>query len=941
MTTDTSLRPRVASPIAAALLTVFCVDASAGTISGRVRDNSGVRALNGAQIRIIELGRTTVSGSDGGYRFGDVAPGSYTLVVSYVGAEVVERRVEVVGNEAVNADVGLGPEADETVLVIGQRANLSSSLSRQRASDTIENVLTRDAVGQFPDQNVAEALRRAAGVNILNDQGEGRFVSVRGLDPNLNSASINGARVPAPEADVRSVALDVLPVELIESIEIKKSLTPDMDADTIGASIEIHTTSAFDRQEPFLSMALENSYNDLADENSPKGSIDFSRMLGERVGIAGGISYYDRTFSTDNVEMDGWDETDAGVVYADTVEYRDYDVERQRLGGSLSLDFRASDETALFARFLYSEFEDQEYRGRLTFEMDEEPVAGGSGFARFRSDDGEIAVIRDIKDRFEAQTISSFVIGGETFSGPWTFDYAASYSAAEEKENGSLDPTAFERSFEDPGEMSVLFDYRRLDLPAFTISGGSNSPFFDPAEYEFDEVERTTLSLSEDDETTLQFDVTREFALERGSVEIQFGGKSRSREKSYDLQADFFDGFDGDFSLEDVLGRQTYGLTSIDPIASGPAVQNFFNANFASFETNDVDMAFESNAADYLVEEDIQAAYVLGRYDSGALRIIGGVRYEQTDNSIFGNQVELVDEGVVHQGVVLDDDAVFVTPVRFDRDYDHWLPSVNLRYEASDDVLLRGGMYRSVVRPNAGQMAPRFLIEESDDGEREGEFGNPDLLPYEADNIDLSVEWYFADNAVVQAGLFYKQIDNFIAVAEFDDITFNGIFANEAAIPINGDEATIAGFEFGYQHALTSLPAPFDGLLFGFNYTYTDSEGSIDGRSIPLPAASKNTANAMLGYEKGRVSLRLAFTYRDEYLDELGGDPDEDRYVKDHIQYDLSGKIRINDRVQLFAEFVNLGDEPYLAFQRGPGADRLLQYEEYSWTGKIGFRAMF
>ena len=382
---------------------------SAGTITGRVTDNSGTRTLNGAEVKIIELDRVTVAGADGSYRFSDVPAGSYTISVSYVGADAVTRAVEVAGEQPVRADVGLGPSTEDSVLVVGQRANLASALSRQRASDTVENVLTRDAVGQFPDQNVAEALRRASGINILNDQGEGRFVSVRGLDPNLNAASINGARVPAPEADVRSVALDVLPVELIESIQVKKSLTPDMDADTLGASIEINTTSAFERPEPFFAFSLENSYNDLSGDNSPKGSVDFSTPLGDNFGIAGGISYYDRAFSTDNVEMDGWGETDSGIIYADTVEYRDYDVERTRLGGSLSLDLRATETTSLFARMLYSEFEDQEYRARLIFEMDAEPIAGGGDFARFLSDDGEIAVTRDIKDRYETQSITSFV----------------------------------------------------------------------------------------------------------------------------------------------------------------------------------------------------------------------------------------------------------------------------------------------------------------------------------------------------------------------------------------------------------------------------------------------------------------------------------------------------------------------------------------------------
>src|SRR5687768_11232426 len=159
-------------------------------------------------------------------------------------------------------EVAADDNSIDTVLVVGQRASIARALSRQRAADGVESVLSRDGIGQFPDQNTAESLRRVAGVNVLNDQGEGRFVAVRGLSPDLNAASINGARVPAPEADVRSVALDVIPAELIESIEIKKSLTPDMDGDTIGGSIEINTTSAFDRNEPYLSFSGEGSYND-------------------------------------------------------------------------------------------------------------------------------------------------------------------------------------------------------------------------------------------------------------------------------------------------------------------------------------------------------------------------------------------------------------------------------------------------------------------------------------------------------------------------------------------------------------------------------------------------------------------------------------------------------------------------------------------------------
>jgi TonB-dependent receptor len=265
----------------------------------------------------------------------------------------------------------------------------------------VESVLTRDGIGQFPDQNVAEAVRRAPGVNVLNDQGEGRFVAIRGLSPDLNAASVNGVRLTAPESDVRSVALDVIPSDIIESIEIQKTLTPDMDADSLGGSINIVTTKGFDRREPLLSVRAEGSYNDLNGDWSPRASVDFSNAWGN-LGVAGGLSYTNRSFSTDNVEMDGWDE-DGGVVYADTFEYRDYDVERTRIGGSLSFDYRTRhDHTSLFARLLHSDLRGPGISRPPDLRNGRSACSGRLDSATFLSDDGQIRVERDMKDRFES-----------------------------------------------------------------------------------------------------------------------------------------------------------------------------------------------------------------------------------------------------------------------------------------------------------------------------------------------------------------------------------------------------------------------------------------------------------------------------------------------------------------------------------------------------------
>jgi TonB-dependent receptor len=271
---------------------------------------------------------------------------------------------------------------------------------------------------------------------------------------------------------------------------------------------------------------------------------------------------------------------------------------------------------------------------------------------------------------------------------------------------------------------------------------------------------------------------------------------------------------------------------------------------------------------------------------------------------------------------------------------------VNLRANVADDMVARFGAFRSLKRPSFGQLAPRFVIEENDENEREGVFGNPDLEPFRAWNLDATLEYYFAPKAVLQGGLFYKSIDNFIVDEFREDGVFAGIPFTRATVPINGDRATVLGFEASYSHAFTGLPAPFDGLLVNLNYTFTDAKGDVltesgETRRIPLPASSRHTFNTVLGYEKGPVSFRIAGTFRDGYLDELGSDPETDRYVRSHFQVDMSGRYQITPNFQLFAEMVNLNNAKFTAYQRGPGRDRLLQYEEYSWTGKFGVRASF
>lgn len=930
-----------------AALALTATPAIAGDVAGVVIDATDTVALQSAVVRIPELGRTAVTERDGSYRIADVPEGSYVIEVSYVGAPTESQTVDVpaIGTTTLNFTLG---GASATILVIGQAANQASALSRKYASDTVSDVLTRDAIGQFPDQNVAESLRRLPGINVLNDQGEGRFVSVRGLDPNLNATSVNGVRVPSPESDIRGVALDVVSSDVIESIEVKKSLTPDMDADTIGASIEINTVSAFDRTKDFVTLSAEGSYNEYAEHLSPKGSLNFGYRLADNIGLSGGISYYNRKFETDNIEADDWEE-DNGLIYAEEVQYRDYDVERERISGSLGVDVRASDTTDLYVRGLFSRFDDQEYRRRTTFDFGDADISG-SGFSVLYEDASDkITVERDIKDRFERQETYSLSLGGVTETGPWSIEYMGSYARSSEKEDGSLDPTQFEREFEGEG-LGVLVDYSNERVPLYSITGVSD--FANASTYEFKDVEVTDLSDAQDEEYTATFDIAREFGAGNGVFTVQAGMKGRWREKTYNKNVSFYEM--DDYTLADVVGTQTYRITDISPVPDFTAPTSFFFDNFADFEFQEVDSLFDSAVEDYSIQEDVYAGYLLGRWDSDNLTVIGGVRYEYTKTDIAGNFTLLVEEdGTLPDGTTASDDTVLVTPRLTEKDYGEWLPSLNIRFEPETDLVFRLAGYRSLVRPGFGKIAPRFATEQNDDDEVEGEFGNPDLQPYKAWNFDAGVEYYFAGNGALSAAVFYKDISDYVVDVEFESASFAGIAFDEAVIPLNGDSAEVWGLELGFAMQWDMLPAPFDGIITQANYTYTNSEGVVpdggsdvigqvgDTRMIPLPSTSENTFNASIGYDKGPLSMRVAGTYRDDYLDELGGSAEEDRYVDSHFQLDASIKFRVTDNIRIFAEAVNLTDAEYFAYNTVGGRQNAYQYEVYGRTFKGGVKVTF
>ncbi|MGI9233289.1 MAG: TonB-dependent receptor [Woeseiaceae bacterium] len=913
---------------------------AAQTVTGEVTDANNTVTFQGAEVSITELQRSETTDDRGQFRFTNIPAGDYTLVVSYVGA--ADKSIPITVTDSGLAmgvvAIGAGAEGLEEVIVYGQSAALAGALSQERSAENLVSVLDSDAMGQFPDQNVAESLKRLSGVTVENDQGEGRYVVIRGMDPDLNATSINGLRASAAEPR-RAMQLDVIPSDVLDGLEIHKTLTADMDGDAIGGSINVKTLSAFSRKGAYLKARAEGSYNDLSEDWGPKMSVAGSNIFeldgGRRLGVAAALSWHDRELHIDNNEADDWEVADNGSDYPEEFQPRLYSVGRERIGGVLNLDLDISDSTRLYAYTLYSEFTDTELRNRVTYDLSEDDVLDQATVTDTSADFSLVGIERDTKGRDRRGQIAetlSISLGSETQLDTWLIETQFGYSYGQEETPDQVSgvwAAEFESGVGPITAGSPVLTLDRSNAQVPVVNSGFLSALNDASLYELDEIENFH-EKNEDTSTSLRFD----FSRDTGFGSMKFGAKMRWREKKTDERAELYSG-DGTWFLSDALlpnGGASYGFpTSIDPVPDN-SIERDILAGGVGIDFEDLDSQIDSNVADFVFDEDVLAAYVLGVWDMDRATITAGVRVEDTDLKNYGNIVAIIEEDQNGPGDP-PEDTVIVTPISATNSYTDVLPSANIRFEFSDRLVGRASIFRSVVRPRVEEVALRVEIEDG-----EGVLGNPDLDPFKAWNLDASLAFYPTELSVVSVGVFYKEIEDFIFIQQIDDYDFLGTTLDQAEIALNGEDATALGIELNYQQHFGFLSPPFDGLIVGMNYTYVDAEADTGDRKVDMPKQSANIANLMLGYEKGGFDIRAAMKYRDEYIDELV-DPDYDRYTADHTQWDVTARYRFSDSWLVYAELTNLGDEPehYYSGNR----NRLFQYDEYGTISAIGIQYNF
>ncbi len=869
--------------------------AEVGNLTGRVLDANG-NPLPGAAILVEGSGVAAHGAADGVYRLVAAPAGAQVLKINYLSFEPERIEVEIVAGATSRLDLRLTNTVFAEELTVTGNPILQGqarALNQQRNALDIRNVVSADQIGRFPDPNAAEATHRAPGVSLQRDQGEGRYVSLRGTDPGMSSTMINGERLPSPEGDGRSVALDVIPADLLESIEISKAVTPDMDADAIGGVVNLVTKVAPEAARS--SIALGGGYNDLMDDDTTLGNFVLSRRWHESAtGVVLSGSLFDTNRGSDNIEP----EYDDGEL--DDLQLRDYTINRERLGLNGTLDHRLSDSAEFRVNAVRNEFGDQEYRRRL----------------RFRP--GDDSIERELKDRYEVQEISSMSLRGSYFSAAGRLvEYRVSYSTAKEREPDRFDTTFVQEDVEfDPNVAPDSIDPGNIQ---------ANPLNADITRSVLDDIVREN-NRTEDEEFGARFDLSLPVGGTDSGGLLKFGAKGRFKEKNrnnevHGFEADdifltawldgfrnpspFFDGKYGD------LGEFSRPSTPTDLIGSLGL---------------EAERDHEEDLADYDTSEDTLAAYGMLEYQFGAkTSLVGGLRVENSDNTFSAFELRFDDEG----------DFAGFDPLLGTDSYTELLPSVQVRHELDEQSNLRAAVSRTLARPRFSDLAPyQFLIAEDFEIER----GNPSLEVTRALNLDLLYERYFESVGIVSAGVFHKELSDNIFIYTFDELRGEDLF--RVTQPLNGDSASLTGLEFAFQNRFRSLPGALDGLGLYFNMTLTDSDANYPERdSAPLQGQSDEVANLALSYEKGRFSGRLSYNLAGKFLAEVGDGPEEDVYVDDHEQIDFSARLLLAERWSLALDVINLTDEPFRVHEGA--ADRPIQIEQYGWWSTLSVRFDF
>jgi TonB-dependent receptor len=929
---------------------------STGTISGRAIDSAGA-VLQGARVELQPRATPAVTGPQGEFTVPDLAPGNYALTVSYVGFSTFSTTLTVTSGQVSRVEAKLVVASNnEQVTVYAERQHgEAEAINRERTSDNILQVLPVEVITSLPNTNIADALGRMPSVTLERDEGEGKYVQIRGLEPRLSNVTINGVNVPSPEGGVRQIKLDIIPANIVESVEINKTLSANQDGDAIGGSVNLVTKTAEDKPTLYL-----NGIGGYTPIEGGRSLNEFDGTIGKRfgankkLGVIFGGSYDWNGRGIDDVEnsLDVFN----GVPVVPDEDLREYRYYRTRYGFAGGVDYKLGEISGLYVRGVYSHFDNFGDRwvyspaiNNFLSPTQGDPTAGSIDF--------------NASIRRPVEVIGSLAAGGKHVLTNWTLAYDVSVSRASSEDHGYSGAKFAGPSGSDTSPLGFDLNWQNPHLPKLVPQAGNAiANLYDPSLYTLDSLD---VSQTYSPQVNLQGGVSaaRSYKAKGHFGTFEFGGKFRNAHKFEDARDPEYGSVNGP-AMTQFLGGFTNSNFYDKAYTLGPTIDygkllTYFHSNVNDpnfFEPHADATAQNSYPNNYDLIERISAGYLMNTIDVGRLRLQTGVRFEDTNESLLGNKVYFDADGNLCAPGSEDPNCLGITnpvvPVRVKSSYLDVLPSVQLRYQLPHDAAIRAAFSRGIARPNYSDLPPSFNAQ--GDTANQIDVGNPNLNPTHANNYDLLYEQYLKPLGLIQAGFFYKQLSDPIYESVVTPITTNqyGSQYNDGtwnvSQPINGKSASVYGFEIAYQQHLTFLPGALAGIGISANYGYTHSTtDGVPGRSDKpaLQRQAPHTWNISPTYDRGRVSARLGLSYNAANIFQYnygdGADlgikgPNGDIYLYSHLQVDAQAAFRVYRGLQLIVSGLNLTNEVFGFYQGSPQFP--IQREYYKPSYSAGLR---
>jgi TonB-dependent receptor len=875
--------------------------------------------------------------------------------------------------QAISADAATEQEV-EVITVTGMLGSLKAAMVDKKHSNTVSDGIAAEDLGKFPDLNVAESLQRITGVSIDRSGGEGQAVTVRGFGPQFNTVLVNGRQIATDSAG-REFNFDIIAADQITGADVFKTSVANLQEGGIGGTIDISTARPFDYDGFQVVGSLKGMYESLSEKTSPAASVLVSNTFADdTVGVLLAVSHSERDVQINRIETAGWmpgrsiQTTSGDELFANAYIPRNWDQivdnqERTRTNASLVLQYAPSEDVNITVDGFVSKFEvdsvatdlaswfepgrvnnatiDTETRTLLTFDQ----IGGATDFvshtrnSRDVSTDGfGVNVEWQIAEQLSAE-----------------FDVSTSSAENDRAGRDRFNVVGIENNYAFDGTGSI---------PTVIHEGFGNGALPDASLSRLHYNEKGN-RFSDEDEVN-EFKVDFVYDADGDVFETaKFGAYRQEREKSsfqiFGNQCQFC-GY-GTAAPNDIIGFESFTAENYFP----GLIDTFYTydgdamVDFLADEGFPIEPTLQNNR--YTINEDITSLYAdfTFGYELGdmPLTVNVGARYATTSVNAEAVQSDIADV------VVTSDPTLFANvfgpaqDISKSSSYSNLLPSVNVKLEIEEDMVLRFAAYESLTRPTLSQMSPATVFGEPRRQTLTASGGNQNLKPFTSENWDISYEWYYSDTSMFSFAVFSKEVDNFISVStgpesyemtnrvgpDFNcagalctstnaqiDPELNGQFETyTVARPQNGDVKSVTGYEIALTHIFDN------GFGFTANATVVDSDE--DGTSFGLEGLG-DSQNLIAFYEADIWQARIAYNNREGFLrladNGFNGEPVN---TETFGQLDISASVDVTENVSVFFEGINITEEELV--QTGRYANQAYNIEDNGSRYAIGVRAKF